>query len=493
MRRALLAAGVLGAATVLAFAPFELFFVPMLTLAALFALWRQGSPARAAALGFAWGLGCFLTGVSWVYVSLHEFGGMAAPLAVLATLLLCAYLALYPALAGYLTCRLASADARAWALCAAGVWALSEWLRGTLLTGFPWLAIGTSQTPPSPLAGYVPVLGSQGLNFLVALIAASLAVAWRRPATWALLVGLVAGGALLRGMDWTQPSGAPLRVALLQGNVPQSLKWSPERLSLSIDTYLELARQAPAPLVVLPETALPLFFDEVPHEVLSALTQHGEALLGIAIRHREGGYVNGAVALTPTAPAATTAALPPLARQSYAKRHLVPFGEYAPPGFAWFFRYVQIPMSDFTAGPPLQPPLTLAGQRIAVNICYEDVFAAEIRAALPQATLLVNLSNTAWFGDSLAQPQHLQIARLRALESGRMMLRATNTGITAAIAPDGAIVAQLPPFTRAALLVSAQGYQGVTPYVRWGDALALVLALAALVPALRAATRRRSR
>ncbi|MDP2792723.1 MAG: apolipoprotein N-acyltransferase [Sulfurisoma sp.] len=471
------AAAVLGAATVLGFAPFGLFPLPLLTLALLFRFWRNASSPRAAALlGFAWGLGFFLAGVSWVYVSLHDVGGMAAPLAALATLLFCGGLALFPALAGFVFRRVASADffgpARA-AFLAAGLWTLAEWLRGGLFTGFPWLALGYSQGPPSPLAGYAPLLGSYGVAFVAALIAALVAFGWKRfwPAT--LAVTLLVAGFALRGISWTEPTGAPLTVALLQGNVPQSLKWDPNRLGLSVETYLRLAREHPAQLTVLPETAIPLLFDEVPREVLRGLVANGEALLGVAVRTTQGGYVNGAVALTPD-----------LRSQGYAKSHLVPFGEFVPPGFAWFFDLVRIPMSNFTAGPARQPPLLVAGQKIMPNICYEDLFGEEIIRALPEATLLVNISNTAWFGDSLAQPQHLQIAQLRALETGRPMLRATNTGMTAAVAPDGTVSAVLPPFTRAALRVEVQGYAGLTPYARAGNAMAVSLALLACLPAL---------
>jgi len=536
MRPALFAAA-LGATTILGFAPFELFALPVFTLALLFRLWQRAPSARAAAgLGFAWGLGFFLAGVSWVYVSLHDVGGMAAPLAIAATVLFCAYLALFPALAGYLSCRLRAgggtasgrpASAEFWrnALALAGLWTLSEGLRGWAFTGFPWLAIGYSATPPNPLAGFAPVLGIHGMNFLVALTAALFAygtASWARTTGVLVAVGLLAGvGQLLRGMEWTQPVGAPFKVSLLHGDIPQSLKWVPENLPLSIDTYTRLAQENPARLTVLPETSIPLFFDDLPREVLAALTQHGDALIGIAIRHRDGGYVNGAVAASlppaehssPLGSAAGAArgryapafgGSPSAARdvipravpsaptlQSYAKRHLVPFGEYVPPGFGWFFALVHIPMTDFSAGPPRQRPLEIAGQRVAPNICYEDLFGNEIIAALPEATLLVNLSNTAWFGHSLAQPQHLQISRMRALETGRMMLRATNTGITAAIAPDGRVVGSLPPFTRGALVVEAQGFTGVTPYVRWGDALALLLAIGAISPALLQAYRRR--
>jgi len=476
-----LIAAALGAFCVLGFAPFDAHVanwpLPMLSLAGLFLLWRRAArPRTAAALGLAWGAGFFLGGVSWVYVSLSVFGGMAPPAAAAATIAFCLYLALFPALAGYLFRRGASADFSpvAAAFLFAGLWMLTEWLRGTLFSGFPWLAVGYSQSPPSPLAGWASVLGAYGVGFIVALFGALLGGAVRRPAAWATVLLLLAGGAVLRAMDWTQAQGAPLKVSLLQGNVPQSLKWDPRRLPLSIDTYVGLARAHPAPLVVLPETAIPLYFSEVPRDVLRELTRNGDALLGVAVGTTDGGYTNGAVALSPS-----------LKPQAYAKRHLVPFGEYPPPGFAWFFRFARIPMSNFTAGPPGQAPLEIAGQRIAANICYEDLFGEELLPALPHATLLVNLSNTAWFGDSLAQPQHLQIARLRALETGRTMLRATNTGMTAMVNWDGSVAAALPPFATAALQVEAQGRSGLTPYARWGNALALVIAVCACLPALR--------
>lgn len=478
----LLAAFALGAFCVLGFAPFDRYLAayfpvwpaPTLALGGLFLFWRRAANARAAALlGLAWGTGFFLCGVSWVYVSLSQFGGMAPPAAAAATLLFCLYLALFPALAGGLFRRWQGHTLRD-ALLFAGLWTLTEWLRGVLFTGFPWLAIGYSQSPPSPLAGWASVLGVYGVGFIVALAGALLAVGWRKPATWAAIVLLLAGGGLLRAMDWTQPAGSPITVSLLQGNVPQSLKWDPKRLPLSVDTYLRLAKEHPATLTVLPETALPLYFSEVPRDVLRGLTSHGDALFGVAIGTTDGGYTNGAVALSPE-----------LAAKAYAKRHLVPFGEYPPPGFAWFFRFAQIPMSNFTAGTPRQPPLDVAGQRIAPNICYEDLFGEELLGALPAATLLVNLSNTAWFGDSLAQPQHLQIAQLRAIETGRVMLRATNTGMTAMVDADGIIAAALPPFTTAALVVQAQGRSGLTPYARWGNLLALLIAVGACLQALR--------
>jgi apolipoprotein N-acyltransferase len=480
-----LLAFLLGAFCVLGFAPFDRYFAvspaPTLALAGLFLLWRGQSPKQAAWRGLAWGAGCFLAGVSWVYVSLAAFSGMAAPLAAAATVLFCLYLALFPALAGTLFARWQSGTGKDVALFA-GLWTLTEWLRGTLLTGFPWLAVGYSQTPPSPLAGFAPVIGVYGLGLLVALSGGLLAWlqlhSWRHRRSWLLLGLLLGSGLLLRGMPWTTPQGAPIKVSLLQGNIAQDLKWSPERLSDSVNRYLDLAQRHPATLTVLPETAIPLFFDQIPRDVLHGLTQHGDAILGVAVGTTEGGYTNGAVALTAQ-----------LEAQAYAKRHLVPFGEYPPPGFAWFFRFARIPMSGFTAGAPQQATLNIAGQRIAANICYEDVFGEELLPGLRDATLLLNLSNTAWFGDSLAQPQHLQIARMRAMETGRVMLRATNTGMTAMVLPNGQVASSLAPFTAGALMVEAQGYQELTPYAQWGNALALLLALAACLPAWRMARR----
>ena len=486
----LLLAFALGAFCVIGFAPNGVSPAPTGALLGLFILWRQASSARMAALfGLAWGLGCFGVGVSWVYVSLSQFSGLAPALSVAATFLFCFYLALYPAFAGALFARWRSLNATSnWhdILLFAGLWTLSEWLRGNLLTGFPWLSVGYSQSPPSPLAGYAAVLGVYGLGFVVALLGGLLAVGWRslRHLTFVLII-LVLGFSLTK-VDWTTPHGKPLAVNLLQGNVPQDVKWSPQQIAFSVERYVALASQTTparnAVLTVLPETALPLFLNEVPREILQTLTQHGDVLFGVPVINKNRSYVNAAVAISPA-----------LSMQAYAKRHLVPFGEYAPPGFDWFFKFLRIPMSGFTPGQDSPPPMLIADQRIAPNICYEDLFGEELLYALPQATLLLNMSNTAWFGDSLAQPQHLQISQMRALETGRVMLRATNTGMTAMVLPNGIVAAQLPPFTSGVLRVEAQGYTGLTPYARWGNALILLLAALAIAPSIVVYRRRRAR
>lgn len=484
-RLPLLLAPLLGALAVAGFAPYELYPLPILSLAGIFLLWRAAPNARCAAwLGLLWGWGFFLCGISWVFVSLHIVGGMFLPLALLSTLMFCTLPALYPALAGALFRRFLTGRPVADALLAAALWMLCEWLRGWLLTGFPWLASGYAQTPPSPLAGYAAVMGSYGITLMAALLSGLLAFCLHdvgpriRIAALLAALTLIVGGALLTRIHWTQPTGAPISVTLLQGNIPQESKWDADRLKMSLDVYERLAQSHPAQLRILPETALPMFVHEIPPAFLAMLMDQGPTITGAAnLIYASGkprGYTNVALALEHGR-----------AFQYYAKTHLVPFGEYIPAGFAWLIAQMEMPMSDFSPGAKYQSPLEIAGQKIAANICYEDLFGEEIIRALPQATLLVNLSNTAWFGDSLMQPQHLQIARMRALETGRVMLRSTNTGMTAAIQPDGQVSAVLPAFTAAALTVQAQGYSGSTPYVRWGNTLALLLAILALLPALR--------
>lgn len=474
-RLRLFAALFLGAASVLAYAPLGWFPLAWLTLGGFFLLLGQVATAgEGARLGAAFGLGMFLAGVSWVYVSLSVFGGMPAPVAGLATLLFCAVLAIFPALVGGLCVRFSPVDRWRRALFFAALWVLAEWLRGWLFTGFPWLALGYSQAPPSPLAGFAPVFGVYGVSLLTALLAACLALGLSSGQGGALRPLLCAGillacGAALRTVEWTAPQGKPLSVALLQGNVPQDLKWRPENFSDSLRTYYRLALDHPAQLTVLPETALPALLGQVPQLYLDELKalatrRQGDLLFGIAIGDGER-YANGAVSVGHSP------------QQQYRKSHLVPFGEFVPPGFAWFLAMAHIPMSDFTPGVSPQPPLNLAGQKVAVNICYEDAFGEEIARALPAASLLANLSNVAWFGDSLAPAQHLQIAQMRALETGRMMLRATNTGMTAIVGADGRVQGVLKPFTRAALLGEVRGYAGATPFVRWGNWPAILFAL----------------
>jgi apolipoprotein N-acyltransferase len=507
----LILAFLLGAATVLGFAPFNLFPLPVLTLAALFLLWqRAATTLRSAASGFSYGLGLFLCGASWVYVSLHDFGAMPAPLAAIATLLFCVILASLPALAGYLCARVPVSYTVELAVAAPALWTLTEWSRGWIFTGFPWLAMGYSQVPLSPLSGYAPVLGVYGVTLLTAASAGLLAVIWQRatdrsegerrkeegsrsanrlalilhPSSF-ILLAIWLSGVGLKQIAWTEPTGEPVTISLIQGNIPQELKWREDRLRQTLETYLSLTRAATGRLIILPETALPLFLDQVPPGYLEALAaqarkNHGDILIGVPERTSDGKYYNSVVSLgaSPT--------------QVYRKSHLVPFGEFIPlrPVLGWIVSVLAIPLQDFSRGSADQQPLKVAGQRVAADICYEDAFGEEIIRQLPAATLLVNVSNVAWFGRSIAPQQHLQISQTRALETGRYMLRATNTGVTGVINPRGLVEFSAPEFATAVVTREVRGFRGATPFVRWGNYVVLALCAALLGVAL--ATRMRN-
>jgi apolipoprotein N-acyltransferase len=491
-RREAIAAFALGAVSVAGFAPLYLFPLPLITLALLMSLWRRAeSPKRAAILGWWFGLGYFLTGVSWVYVSLHTFGAMPAPLAAFFTLVFCAFLALFPAITGYC---FAAVRVPLWiklTVIAPAAWTLTEWTRGWIFTGFPWLALGYSQVPSSPLAGFAPVLGVYGVTLVTVLVAGLLVLladelsrqrqtnGHRKARLVLALLAVGLAGYAFKQIPWTTPVGEPLTVALLQGNIPQDIKWTAEGLRTTLGRYRDLTLASSAKLIVLPETALPLFLRDVPPEYLAELSQHarangGDILIGVPELLPSGDYYNSVVSLG-TSPA-----------QSYRKSHLVPFGEFIPlrPVLGWIVGVLAIPLQDFSRGAHDARPLAIAGQRVAVNICYEDAFGEEIIRPLPEATLLVNVSNVAWFGRSIAPYQHLQISQARALETGRYMLRATNTGMTGVIDARGNIVEVAPQFSTASVRATVQGYSGATPYVRWGNMAILTLCVVMLLSAV---------
>ena len=478
---AIAAALAAGALTVAGFAPLAVFPLPFLTLAGLLLLWRRAATPQAAfRTGFAFGAGLFGVGVSWVYVSLHDFGMMPAPLAAVGTLAFCAILALYPAAAGWCLARLRFGRLASALFAFPALWALFEWLRGWIFTGVPWLALGYSQVD-SPLAGLAPVVGTYGVSFVTALCAGLLVIVVAgsgkaRLAGGLALVFAFGLGQLLRQIDWTSPQGPLLKVALLQGNIPQDLKFQADRYAATLAIYKRLIEASQGQLIVLPETAIPRFLDAVDPGYLKdiariAVERRADVLIGAPIRDPDGRYFNSVVSVG-VSPS-----------QRYDKSHLVPFGEFVPSGFGWMVKTLSIPLSDFSLGPKHPKPLALAGQLVAPNICWEDAFGEEIIRPLPQATLLANVSNVAWFGDSLAPAQHLQISRMRALETGRTMLRATNTGVTAIIDPHGRVVASLPQFTEGTLTGEVQGYAGASPYVRLGNT-PIVLTCVVLIGAL---------
>jgi apolipoprotein N-acyltransferase len=491
------AALLLGIASVFGFAPFGAWAVSLLALAGLFALWqRAGTPHAAAWIGYAYGIGLFGAGTSWTYVALSTFGGMIPILAAIGTAGFCVYLALFPALAGWTVARLAPPGSPARLAIAAGAWTVAEWLHSTGYPGFPWLATGYAQVG-GPLAGFAPIGGAFLAGLAVAAAAALLVYATtslERRRYLAAVIGAAAiasiavGGIALSAIEWTQASGEPIAVSLVQGNIDQDEKFDPAYREESLAIYAELAESAKGRLIVLPESALPMFADEVPDALISqlravAVRNGGDLLTGLFFfepresEDEEDRYYNSVVSIG-TAPI-----------QIYRKHHLVPFGESIPakPVVGWLIRRVlAIPLADQTPGPAYPQPMEVAGQRLAVNICYEDAFGGELIRQLPSATLLVNFTNDAWYGRSLAAEQHAQMSAMRAIEAGRPMLRATNTGITAIIDHHGVERARLPWFTRGVLEGSIAGRTGATPYVRFGDAIALGASLVVIAVALAA-------
>ncbi len=475
-----------GVAAVGGFAPFGLFPLPVLALALWFVLLQGRRPGQAFRLGYLFGLGLFGGGVHWVYISIHTYGHSPLPLALLAMAALVAYLALFPAGVAWAAVRWPARDAlQQYLLRLPALWLLSEWLRGWLFTGFPWLSLGYSQID-GPLAGFAPLVGSYGLGGLVAASASALALLWlerSRQAGLALAViaALWLAGGLLRGLGWTEPQGLALRVSLVQGNIPQELKWQPEQQAATLEHYLELSRKEwdgsdwHADLVVWPETAVPAFYHQMEGDFLArlraeVLANDTDLLTGIPVLDRtHWRYYNAVINLRPPT-------------RFYYKRHLVPFGEYLPLRglLGDLLAVMPLPVADFSPGDDGQPLLRAAGHPVGVSICFEVIFGEEMIQALPEAAFLVNVSNDAWFGDSLAPHQHLEMARMRALETGRWLLRATNTGISALIAPDGRVVERSPQFQTAVVRGEIEPRGGATPYVLAGNAPVLILAAIAI-------------
>ncbi len=468
---------VAGALLPLAYAPFGAFPLAPLLLTVLFLILDDVGPGEAARRGFLFGFGAFLAGIHWIYISLHVFGKLPLYLSVPLMLALILFMALYVALVAWAAARLAPQPGLArWLVVLPALWTLAEWLRGWVLSGFPWLALGYSQTD-SPLAGYAPVAGVFAVSLVVAMSAGALrlllaAPARQRGSGLAALVVLWGAGAALDRAHWSEPTGEALDVRIVQGAVPQERKWLPEELQPTMALYANLTLEhLGADLIVWPEAAIPALRGQLEDyfaAVGDRVTAAGGALLVGAIEYREdtGQFFNGVIAPGSDSP-------------PYHKRHLVPFGEYLPvPGFVreWV-RLRNLPYPNYHSGPSDQPPMTVAGQRVAVSICYEDVFGEELIYAYPEATLLVNVSNDAWFGDSVAPHQHLQIARMRTIEAARPMIRATNTGISALIDAKGSVTGLSPQFETDVLAGPVQPATGLTPYARAGNALVVIAAL----------------
>jgi len=476
-------AALAGALGVVAFAPFGWWPVQILVLAFLFyQVGMDTNVKRASVIGWAFGFGWSVAGMHWLYITMNRFGNIPGPMAVAAVLLLGAYMGLFSALATGLPTWLR----RKWSLPVKPflllvlpfAWGLSEWMRGWVMTGFPWASSGYAHNT-SPLAGYAPIVGAYGIGVIAALCASCVAMLTQRSRMLGagLLAGIMAAGFGLSYVQWTEPEGKPISVRLMQGNVPQAKKFDPETMLKSLEMYRNMVIAAPADLIALPETAVPTLPQYLPPDYLPSLKQYaassGSALLfGVPLTDGPGTYANSVAGYAPAGQ-----------EYRYDKHHLVPFGEFVPAGFRWFVDMMRIPLGDMTRGAEVQPAFPVKDQLVLPNVCYEDVFGEEIalqlRSMAHPATILLNVSNLAWFGESVAIPQHLQMSQMRSLETGRPMLRATNSGATVVIDGRGQVTHALANYTHGTLAAKVQGMRGMTPFIRMGNYLMLALALLA--------------
>jgi len=477
VRRFLLAA-VAGAATSFAFAPAGLWPLAIAGPAVLFLFWRDAPPREAALSGFAFGGALFAAGTWWIYTAVHDFGQAPAWLAVLLLAALVAIKGSYYALLGWLVARPAGlAPAARLLLLAPAGWTLMEWLRGWLFTGFPWLQLGSAHSD-SALAALAPLAGVHLLTLANAVTAGALVLAlepgWRPRAVAAAAVILFWGGAFaVAGREWTAPAGEPFAVALLQGAIPQDEKWQVENRAETLARYRALHRDAlGARIIVWPESAIPMLAHDAAvylESIRRESREHGsDVMIGLLRFDFDTGEIrNGLYAMSGEGDG------------WYYKRRLVPFGEFfpVPATVRRWMRLMSLPYYDMTPGAERQPALAAGGERLGATICYEDAYGSEQLAVLGEATLLVNVTNNAWFGDSAAPHQQLQMSRLRAREAGRWLMRATSNGVTAVIAPDGRVVARAAQFEPAVLKATVQPRTGLTPYARTGNWPVLTLAV----------------
>ncbi len=493
---ALLLALLAGASSLFSFDPFGWWPLQFPALAWLFYQVGMGSSVRRAGLlGWAFGFGWSVAGMHWLYIALNRFGHLPAVLSALAICLLGLYMGLFgagaAAAAAWLRKRWALPVPAFLLLVFPTCWGVSEWMRGWVFTGFPWAASGYAHNA-APLGGFAPVIGVYGIGVLAAVCAACLVMLTQRQRMQALaLFGvLMAAGGLLRQVEWTHASGRPITVRLLQGDVAQDEKFDAAHLIDILVRYRDMMTAAPADLTAAPETAIPVLPRYLPPGYLDIFKDYAARtgttfMFGIPLGEGDGDYANSVTGVGPGG-------------QSYRfdKHHLVPFGEFVPPGFRWFTDMMQIPLGDMTRGGAVQAPFAVKDQLVLPNVCYEDVFGEEIarnlREAPRPATLLLNVSNLAWYGESVAIPQHLQISRMRALETGRPMLRSTNNGATAVIDGRGNVVQQIPFYQRGVLAATVQGMAGDTPYIRVGNLGFLGLGLLALAGAWLAGRARRA-
>jgi apolipoprotein N-acyltransferase len=470
-----------GALLPFAFAPYEYSLLAIITVAFLFFQWIDTEPRTAFLYGYAFGFGLFGVGVNWLHISINLFGGVNLIGALFFTYLLIAFIALYPALVGYLSRKyFQHTHIINQLILIPSLWTLSEWCRAWIFTGFPWLNLGYSQID-SPLTGLAAITGVYGISWMVCFSASVLVYIFLGNKKQKLILTLTilfmwSFIGYLKDVNWTTKKEQSIKASIIQGGIPQQDKWKKENQQYTRDMYLSLSTHyLDSDLIIWPETAIPALYHQADFfidPILELSQQHNiDVLTGIPTRDlNTGEYFNSIISIDNE-------------NEVYHKRHLVPFGEYLP--FDKWTRpvlnFLRIPMSNFSAGQNNKPILVAAGQQIGVSICYEDAFGEEIIDAFPEASLLVNISNDAWFGDSFAPHQHLQMARMRSLETGRYMLRATNTGISAIINEKGKILLQSPQFKPHALSGKVALFESTTPYAEYGNYPVLIFSVLLLV------------
>lgn len=488
-------------AYVFSFAPTNFWPLQCISLGILaFVLVKTQKSKNAFFIGWFYGTIALGSGVYWLFVSLHYFGSLNIFLSALSVVVMGLTLGFFPALAclfsRFLANRLNASNTILLLMIFPSLWTITEWLRGWVLTGLPWLLIGYAHTL-SPLKGFAPVFGVYGVSFFAALISGALALIFlteknHRTKTIICSISAIVLSFLigfgLNVINWTNPSGRAISVRLLQGNIPQEFKFSKEQINATINLYAHELKRIRADLVVTPETAIPVYPHQLPPGYLQSLAQaanenESNFAISIPLHDKYTVYTNSVIVLTPES------ILHPASIYRYNKHHLVPFGEFIPTGFKWFVRMLRIPLGDFTRGAELQLPFAVKDQQILPNICYEDVFGEEIASQIKYAykenkavpTILLNVSNIAWFGDTFALPQHLQISSMRAIETARPMMRSTNTGFTTIIDEKGHVTHALTPYTRGEIYAQIRGQQGLTPYIYWGNIAIIAIAIIILI------------
>lgn len=476
-----IAAALCGILLMFAFAPFSVFPLAIIAMTGLCALIYHANPRRSFWLGFSFGAGLFGTGIYWVYISISRYGDVPGIIALFITACLIAYMSVFPAVACYLTNRYFSKDARSKVLYAfPAIWVLTEWVRSWAFTGFPWLLIGYSQTN-SPLKGYAPILSVYGISLALTLTGGLIVNAImesRRNHYLSMYKNLFAVaiiwilGALLSLIPWTQPTGKPVTVSLVQGNIPQTLKWDPDNIALSFTGYTKLTEPlwGKSDIIIWPETAIPVPLQDV-RDFVNDLSEHAkksgsQLIFGIPVQTpEEDGYYSAVVTVGKY-------------QSAYVKRQLVPFGEYVPLQSisARVLDFMNVPMSNMKAGRPHQAPLTLGNIKILPSICYEITYPELSMSRDKAISMLLTITNDAWFDRSTAQAQHLQMAAMRSIEMARPSLFVSNDGITAIIDTNGNVTSSAPTHVAYVLQGSVQSYTGLTPWMGNGiDPLLVIL------------------